>query len=538
MKKTLASFLVFSVFLIPSFAFAQTTPTSSTTYSPKYIQLLEELLSLLEQELAMLQAQQGTSPAQTVATPTSPVQITTQAGGAVNPELNEFFNSLPINNQQVTLLVDKVPEYTNSSYTNEGNGTFTFTFNATASGGSVYIPRALGSGSVSVTPSNANQVFSAITSSGTESAGGNIFIAAGQTVQLTVTASILSPTNGTYAMLNGLHYGASDAYPTSYYVLFPNTYQTTSININNSGNTSSTGTSNTGNTTLPSISATLPGNLTGVVNSPVSLSGKVTNQNAPTKNPFYDTYWFATDPAGKIIIGHKEFESGVPNGFPAGYSEVEPSSYTFTSPGTYYYQLCADEDQSTNMDVTVSDPGSLCTGWDSITISSATTGTQTTSGGTVVSTPTAGLQVSSQPIYASAVAALNSSAGTSQTGTFAISFTLTNTTAQSGSSESFYVSGIANPSSATLLNNGVVVSNPPLTCGITSNSGTRTSMNNFEIGPAQTVSLTYTCNLSGVSGSYSLMLNSLNYGFSDSAPATQTLTLPSTYQTSAVTLSS
>jgi hypothetical protein len=306
-------------------------------------------------------------------------------------------------------------------------------------------------------------------------------------------------------------------------------------------------------TALPDLYATQGAPITGAPGAVQTFTSTVANASGASATKAYG-FWNIVQvcDSGALTSGSCTSYDTVNNAeyynstLPAGPSS-EPLSYNGTlpaTPGNYAYRWCANEKLTGRglfgqSNVVESNYGNNCSNWSTLTVSSPATGsTQTTSGGTVVSTPTAGLQVSSQPIYASAVAALNSSAGTSQTGTFAISFTLTNTTAQSGSSESFYVSGIANPSSATLLNNGVVVSNPPLTCGITSNSGTRTSMNNFEIGPVQTVSLTYTCNLSGVSGSYSLMLNSLNYGFSDSAPATQTLTLPSTYQTSAVTLSS
>jgi hypothetical protein len=58
MKKTLASFLLLSVFLAPSFAFAQiaSVPASGAEYSPQYIALLQQLLSLLEKELAAMQS--------------------------------------------------------------------------------------------------------------------------------------------------------------------------------------------------------------------------------------------------------------------------------------------------------------------------------------------------------------------------------------------------------------------------------------------------------------------------------------------------
>jgi hypothetical protein len=127
-------------------------------------------------------------------------------------------------------------------------------------------------------------------------------------------------------------------------------------------------------TALPDISATIPGNLTGTVGVAVPVGGTVTNQNAATGKPFRDTYFFATDPQGLNIVGTAPFTSGVPNGFPAGYSEVEPQSYTFSSPGTYYYRLCADETSAWVSDVTVSDPNNLCSGWDTITVSYPATG--------------------------------------------------------------------------------------------------------------------------------------------------------------------
>jgi hypothetical protein len=53
MKKLFASLLMLAIF-VPCVSFAQTTNT--TTYSPQYIALLEQLLKVLEQELASIQA--------------------------------------------------------------------------------------------------------------------------------------------------------------------------------------------------------------------------------------------------------------------------------------------------------------------------------------------------------------------------------------------------------------------------------------------------------------------------------------------------
>jgi hypothetical protein len=121
-------------------------------------------------------------------------------------------------------------------------------------------------------------------------------------------------------------------------------------------------------------------NLTTTVGTPITLNATVANIGAgPTGAPFQTTFW--TNTVQNESSGNQqysEFTSGVPNGFPANYSETDgyqvPITRTFTSAGTYYYQVCANLDQNWNRTVTESNNDNNCTAWGTITVTYPPTG--------------------------------------------------------------------------------------------------------------------------------------------------------------------
>jgi hypothetical protein len=139
------------------------------------------------------------------------------------------------------------------------------------------------------------------------------------------------------------------------------------------------------------------------------------------------------------------------------------------------------------------------------------------------------LQFSAQPISATAVATANNSLGTSQTGTFTISFNVT-----ANGQQPIYFS--PSPSSVTLqiMKNGAATSVVPTMA--LSSQAPMSSSGNYVVYPGQTKSVTVTASVNSGSGPYSMTLTSFKYGLTDSMPASSTINLPSTYQTSSVTL--
>jgi hypothetical protein len=88
--------------------------------------------------------------------------------------------------------------------------------------------------------------------------------------------------------------------------------------------------------------------------------------------PFTTTFWVNSSQT-KTGATTYEFTSGVPGGFPAGYGEEDgyqaPITATFSSPGTYYYRVCANEDQNSSYGVTESNYSNNCFPlWGTITI--------------------------------------------------------------------------------------------------------------------------------------------------------------------------
>jgi hypothetical protein len=92
MKKFLASLVVLAIF-VPCVSFAQTT----TTYSPQYISLLQQLLTLLEQELAATQTSTSSSTPSpvpvTTTTPAADIQQLTQEENAALTDMNNQRNN-------------------------------------------------------------------------------------------------------------------------------------------------------------------------------------------------------------------------------------------------------------------------------------------------------------------------------------------------------------------------------------------------------------------------------------------------------------
>jgi hypothetical protein len=129
---------------------------------------------------------------------------------------------------------------------------------------------------------------------------------------------------------------------------------------------------------LPDLTASLTSaemNLTGTVGVPVNLAATVSNIGAgPTGAAFQTTFWSNTvQNESGANVQYSEFTSGVPNGFDANHSETDgpqiPITQTFSSAGTYYYQVCANLDQNWNNSVAESNYNNNCSAWGTITIS-------------------------------------------------------------------------------------------------------------------------------------------------------------------------
>ena len=132
---------------------------------------------------------------------------------------------------------------------------------------------------------------------------------------------------------------------------------------------------------LPDLTASLTPaqlNLTAVTGQPITLTATVSNiGSGPTGVPFATTFWTnTTQNMTGPNVQYTEFTSGIPNGFPANYSETDgqqlPVTRTFNTPGTYYYQVCADLDNNWNRTVAESNNNNDCTAWGTITVVSPT----------------------------------------------------------------------------------------------------------------------------------------------------------------------
>jgi hypothetical protein len=183
--------------------------------------------------------------------------------------------------------------------------------------------------------------------------------------------------------------------------------------------------------------------------------------------------------------------------------------------------------------------GGLSLGTYRVLVYDAVTHALLTTGNLVVSntpsaptTSTTGIQFDASPTSANAVATLLTGGSTAQVGTFTIVF---NVSDPYGSSP-IYFSPNANTTVSVSIKKDGVVTSVPLTTAVSSNAQMSTN-GNFEILPGPVSrTVTVTGSLHGVTGNYSMVLNSFTYGTIDNAPAANTATLPSTYQTPAVML--
>jgi hypothetical protein len=131
--------------------------------------------------------------------------------------------------------------------------------------------------------------------------------------------------------------------------------------------------------------------LTGSVGVPVDLNAIISNIGpVSTGVPFTTTFWVNSSQTKTGATTYK-FTSGVPGGFPADYSEEDgyqvPITTTFSSPGTYYYRVCANEDQNSTYGVTESDYTNNCfPEWATITIT-ALPDLSATAGDPITGTP-------------------------------------------------------------------------------------------------------------------------------------------------------
>ncbi len=148
--------------------------------------------------------------------------------------------------------------------------------------------------------------------------------------------------------------------------------------------------------------------------------GSATNYSALVRNqgtlstgaPFNVRFWFDTDTNagnGGLPSQPALFRSGIPAGFPAGYSESNANvNYTFSGPGTYYLQVCAD----ISSEVTESNEGNNCSGWTTITVTPATPATPATPTATPQACGTGQINVSWSAVSGATSYQLRNGAGT------------------------------------------------------------------------------------------------------------------------------
>ena len=146
-----------------------------------------------------------------------------------------------------------------------------------------------------------------------------------------------------------------------------------------------------------------------------------------------------------------------------------------------------------------------------------------------------GLTVASSPTTASAMSTLSNGSNSQQTGTFTFVFNVT------AFGQTIYVASTSNAFALTVLDQ--TASSTATTTGVTAaltSSSTRSPLGNFQVNSGQTATFTITATKSGggFSHNFYAILNSITYGTSDAAPTGQTVTLPSTYTTNAVNISS
>jgi hypothetical protein len=125
-------------------------------------------------------------------------------------------------------------------------------------------------------------------------------------------------------------------------------------------------------TSSADVTATLTAaesNTSAVATQPATLAATVSNiSSTATGVQFPTTFWINSSPT-QSGASYTEFTSGVPNGLGSNSNETDSISHTFSSTGTYYYQVCADDDQSGNHAFSESNYANNCSSWGTITVS-------------------------------------------------------------------------------------------------------------------------------------------------------------------------
>lgn len=157
---------------------------------------------------------------------------------------------------------------------------------------------------------------------------------------------------------------------TWYYRVCPDlddTYTGNIVESNEGNNCSATGRITVAGRPDLSVNPVSPNTASVGVNTTFNAVVRNTGDGA-TGVPFRNTFYIDNDQniGNGTIHTDNSFVSGIPGGFPAGYSEPNANfNYTFTSPGTFYILTCTD----TNNDVTNElDESNNCSGYAPITV--------------------------------------------------------------------------------------------------------------------------------------------------------------------------
>jgi trimeric autotransporter adhesin len=188
---------------------------------------------------------------------------------------------------------------------------------------------------------------------------------------------------------------------------------------------------------LPDLTSSLVsghGTLTVVAGQTLSLDANVANLGAvPTGVPFITTFWTNTSQSRSGGTA-TEFTSGYPGGFPASYSEVDgpqlPVTRVFSTPGTYYYQACANRNSSLTESIPQSNTGNDCSAWGTIIVT-APPAADLTAGVVAPTVATVGVPVT--------LTATASNTGNASSGSFPVLFDFGGLP----NKESAYISGLA-----------------------------------------------------------------------------------------------
>jgi hypothetical protein len=152
--------------------------------------------------------------------------------------------------------------------------------------------------------------------------------------------------------------------------------KTASVAITSLGQTTQVTCSNSvsiGVAPQPDLAVDTPANISGTAGQPLTLSGVFKNiGNAGTGSPFPAMIRVAASPSGASEGPVRTFEGGtalgIPNGFPAGFSETQSGSWTPTTAGTYYYRVCIDVNGSWAGSIAESNEDNNCSGYGTITV--------------------------------------------------------------------------------------------------------------------------------------------------------------------------